>query len=283
MAAEIMSISETARQADPDRWLAARFAPAPARARLEALYAFNAEIARVREVVSDPMLGEIRLAWWREAIEEIYADPVRPRRHPVALALADAIASAASSIDQAEFLALIDARRRDLEPERFDDVGEIETYTDETAGRLAALAGAFAGQIPLDAGQLEVLRACGRAWALTGLARALPVHVAQGWITPPADIPADRVARAFSERDGEAMRACAAPLLETAERALGEARAQLPALDAELWPAYGYLALAAPRLARLQRASEDYFKVAAQSRPLTDRLRLIASAATGRV
>ena len=57
------------RAADPDRYFSALFAPAPARPLLLALYAFNHEVARVAETVREPMLGAIRLEWWRETVE----------------------------------------------------------------------------------------------------------------------------------------------------------------------------------------------------------------------
>ena len=81
-------LAARARAADPDRYLCALFADAPRRGALFALILFNAEIARVREVVSEPMLGQIRLQWWREAIDEIYRG--QGRRHEVADPLAAA-------------------------------------------------------------------------------------------------------------------------------------------------------------------------------------------------
>ncbi len=75
------------RRLDHDRYLAALFAPAEARAALLALYAFNLELARVPELVTEPLLGEVRLSWWREARAEARAGT--PGRHPVALALPD--------------------------------------------------------------------------------------------------------------------------------------------------------------------------------------------------
>src|SRR3546814_15149921 len=73
------------RRQDPDRWLTALFAPDARRPALLALYAFNAEIARAREAVSQPMIGQIRLQWWREDWEGMEAGGVRA--HPVVLAL----------------------------------------------------------------------------------------------------------------------------------------------------------------------------------------------------
>ena len=87
------------RRVDPDRWLASRFvADRALRADLIALYAFNHELARAAEVASQPLVGEMRLAWWREALEEMFEG--RPlRKHPAALGLvvgdADAKAKAA--------------------------------------------------------------------------------------------------------------------------------------------------------------------------------------------
>ena len=90
MAAQLSPVGALARAADYDRYLSAVFAPAARREALFALIAFNHEIARIPEVVSEPMLGRIRLQWWREVLDAVYAgEPTR--RHEVALPLADAI------------------------------------------------------------------------------------------------------------------------------------------------------------------------------------------------
>ena len=77
------------RKVDTDRYLAALFAPASLRFHLFALYAFNYEVAKTADAVSQPVLGQIRLQWWRDSIEEIYAGKVR--EHEVVKALAEAI------------------------------------------------------------------------------------------------------------------------------------------------------------------------------------------------
>src|SRR3982074_2398383 len=73
------------RSADKDRFLAALFAPAEHRGALHALYAFNIEVARVRERIREPLAGEIRLQWWSDAIAGEGAGDVRS--NPVAAAL----------------------------------------------------------------------------------------------------------------------------------------------------------------------------------------------------
>src|ERR1700753_1946922 len=83
-------LATSVRAADPDRYFATLFAPAPQRPFLFALYAFNAEVARVAESVREPMLGAIRLEWWRETAEG--AARGTPRNHDVAQGLASLFA-----------------------------------------------------------------------------------------------------------------------------------------------------------------------------------------------
>ena len=90
--AETAALSYSAQQvrlSDPDRFLTALFAPAAARENLFALYAFNLEVARIPELVHEPMMGQIRLQWWRERFDEIYAGQPRDGAEtPQALAAA---------------------------------------------------------------------------------------------------------------------------------------------------------------------------------------------------
>ena len=79
------------RRHDQDRYCAALFAPADARPHLFALYALNYEVARVAETVREPMIADIRLAWWRETVEG--ARSGKPRDHDVARALAATLAT----------------------------------------------------------------------------------------------------------------------------------------------------------------------------------------------
>ena len=122
------------RKADPDRWQAARFVADPARrAQLVALYALNDELARVAEQVSTPMIGDIRLAWWREGLEAVVAGgPVRA--HPVLQALVPA----ADRLDMTALEAMTAARAADLEPAPFADEPALVAYIDGTAGALMA-------------------------------------------------------------------------------------------------------------------------------------------------
>ena len=74
-------------EADKDRYLSLLFAPASARQHLAALYAFDVELEKIKRQVSEPQLGQIRLQWWREALETAYAGG--PTEHPLVAALAE--------------------------------------------------------------------------------------------------------------------------------------------------------------------------------------------------
>ncbi|MBI2719411.1 MAG: squalene/phytoene synthase family protein [Rhizobiales bacterium] len=124
------------RLADRDRYLASLFAPNDRRTALLALYAFHAEIARVRQQVSEPHIGEIRLQWWRDTIEAIYGG--ENVAHPAAEELARAIAMA--QLPKAPLIALIDASAFDLYDDPMPDMAALEGYLGETSSALIQMA-----------------------------------------------------------------------------------------------------------------------------------------------
>jgi len=159
---------------DHDRWLAALFAPDARRPGLMALYAFNLEVSRVRETVREPMLGEIRLQWWRETLDGCAEG--RPREQPVARALARHVTEPAA---WSRLQALIDARGADL------DAGpppDLAAYAAGTAGNLTEAAAILLGHG--DSGTLAAARQAGTAYGLIGLVRAAPFLASHGrpWI-----------------------------------------------------------------------------------------------------
>src|SRR6185503_12151325 len=125
------------RRVDPDRWMSSRFVThAQVRADLIALYAFDHELARAPRVASNPLIGEIRLTWWREALDEIFEG--RPvRRHPTALALADLVRRRA--LGRAPLEAMIDARYRELDPSPMEEPAAL-AWAHDAGGDVAELA-----------------------------------------------------------------------------------------------------------------------------------------------
>lgn len=118
-----------ARRHDPDRYLTALFAPAPRRDTVLALILLDRELARVPGMVRERMAGLIRYQWWRDALDEI--DSGAPaRRHPVALALGEALRDGWIDLDPLQ--ALIAAREQELE----GPPGPAEDKAAATQGRV---------------------------------------------------------------------------------------------------------------------------------------------------
>ncbi|AGI67886.1 hypothetical protein OAN307_c22620 [Octadecabacter antarcticus 307] len=116
---------------DPDRFLAVMAAPVAARRILFPIYAFNVEIARAPWVTSEPMIAEMRLQWWRDALEEIALGGT-VRRHEVTQTLADVLdVDGARALDR-----LVAARRWDVYTDAFEDAAHFDEYLDATAGEL---------------------------------------------------------------------------------------------------------------------------------------------------
>jgi phytoene synthase len=167
---------------DPDRFATVIFAPPDRREALFALYAFNLEIARVPEIVSAPILGQIRLQWWRDMIEAQYEGRKLP--HPVAGILGRAIGEYDLSPDL--FDRLLMARERDLTLAPLADLTALEAYVEDTAAALAFLALAILGS--RDDESREAARHVALGWGLTGLLRAVPFHAASGRLYLPLDL-----------------------------------------------------------------------------------------------
>lgn len=211
------------RRLDHDRFLTALMAPPEKRAALIALYAFNTEIARVRETVSEPMLGQIRLQWWRETIEGIAQGEVRG--HEAAVALAETWER--EEFPAARLLALIDARERDLDDAPFEDLNALEAYGEGTSSGLMALAGLALVEEEAPAAQ-ETIRLAGIAYALTGLLRALPAHASQGRLYLPLDLLRQHDVdphRIFAGEMSEGLRSIANDIAARARMRLAKARA----------------------------------------------------------
>lgn len=173
--------AEQLRRQDRDRYLLALAAPPAARSHLMALYTFNLEIAKTADVVSEAMLGQIRLQWWREALDEMFAG--KPRRHEVVTALTEA--HAARPLDRAALERIIDARETDLEAEPVANMHRLEHYARETSGVLQQIAAEMLGGAVEDR---DAARDGGTAYAIARLLRAVTYHAARGRVFLPADL-----------------------------------------------------------------------------------------------
>lgn len=151
------------RDHDHDRYLCALFAPASVREAWFTLFAFNHEIAAISETVSEEMIGYMRFAWWREALDEIYAGG-SVRKHPVAEALAATLKT--TPLPRPLFDAMLSAREENLGSTGFTDAAQWEAYFQATSSNLLALCAHAAALNPP-----SELNDLGIAWASIGMAR----------------------------------------------------------------------------------------------------------------
>ncbi len=232
------------RRVAPDRWLASRLIGDPAaRGEVLALYALDDELAKVAPAVSQPMLGQIRLQWWREALERAASGGAA--EHPVVEALAPAVRAGRLATEALD--SLIDAHVRELEPEAFADEAALVAWIDARFGAVMASA---ARMLATGADPAHVIHAA-RAW---------------GW----SEVP--RLAVAWEARGGALQLANGS--IDAASRvraALLAARAEVKALPTAAFPAAAYATLALRR-AEGRAPSE-----------LRDRVALVWAAARGAV
>ena len=157
-------------QGDPARFRAAMAAPVDARRVLFPLYALNVEVARAPWVTQEPMIAEMRLQWWRDALEEIGAGgPVR--RHEIV----DALANILDPMGAKELDRLVAARRWDVYTDAFEDQGHLEQYISDTSGALMWTAARLLG----DADRATV-EDFAFATGVANLLRAVPELQARG-------------------------------------------------------------------------------------------------------
>jgi NADH dehydrogenase [ubiquinone] 1 alpha subcomplex assembly factor 6 len=261
---EISYCARLLRQQDPERYLTALFAPAERRESLFALYAFNLELARARESVREPIMGQMRLQWWRDSLPEIMAG--RARAHEIARPLAAAVA--AHGLDPLLLERLIDAREQDMKPDPPADLPALLDYAQDTSSTLVELALEVLGRP--DAATREAGRALGVAWALLGLLRAIPFHAAQRRLYLPASLmeearlgPAQLFERGSSPELQEVVRR----LAEEAGRWLKEARRSQRSVARQFQPAFLPAVLARGHLRRFAAAGYDPFDARVQQPP----------------
>ena len=243
--------AELVRTADRDRFLSSLFAPAQHRGALHALYAFNVEVARVREVAREPLPGEIRLQWWSEVLRGERAEEASA--NPVASALLAVMER--HRLATATLTALIDARCFDLYDDPMARLTDLEAYARKTSSALIALA----AQI-LAGGDAEVVEAvaapAGIAYAIAGLLRAFPLHASRHQLYLPLEIierhgvdPQD----IFAGRSPDGLRAAFAELQDVARRHLLAAHQNMSKLSPAALPAFLQVALVRPSLDLLRR------------------------------
>ena len=243
--------AEALRAADRDRFLSTLILSGSHRDGIVALYAFNADVASIRDRVSDPAPGEIRLQWWNDALEGQGHGAVR--QNPVADALLDTIAT--YNIPIGTLQRLLGARRFDLYDDPMPDLPTFEGYAGETTSTLHQLAAMILNNGELiEAG--DAAGHLGVAHALIGHLRAFGYTAAQGRIMLPWSIFAANGVQEreiFSGTPSEGLHEAQSQIVDLARDHLAKAETAIELLPAALRPAFAQVAVLKAQLALLAR------------------------------
>lgn len=249
--------AQSLREHDRDRYLATLVLPAELRPHVTAILAFNADIAAIRERVSGPQPGEIRLQWWNDALTGEGHGEVR--QNPLAEALLDTITKYSLPIGTLQ--RLIGARRFDLYDDPMPDLETFEGYAGETASTLFQLAAMILNNgEPVEQG--DAAGHLGVAQAMIGHLRAFGYISSQGRIMLPWSIleaNGVRETELFRGQDSEGLQSALSQIAELAEDHLQKARTAIAALPKNLRPAFAAVAVLEKQLSAWKQTSSAPF------------------------
>ncbi|MEW5420868.1 phytoene/squalene synthase family protein [Amorphus sp. 3PC139-8] len=255
MSDAFLHCQEQVRAHDPERFAAALFADPAHRPALMALYAFHLELVRVREVVRDPMPGEIRLQWWRDLLQGIGHGDVHG--HPVADALLQTVEH--YRLPRAPLVAMTEARVFDLYDDPMPDLGTFEGYAGETHGALFQIAALVLAD-GADPGTGTLAGHAGVAEAIVAVIRALPHHLARAQVYLPGDVlerHGTTPSGILSNRDDPGLKAVVGELAAHATHHLERASEAGATVPARVAPAFLTLSLVPPALAKIRAAGYE--------------------------
>lgn len=249
-------VASEVKKHDNDRYFCTLFAQDAVRERLFALYAFNQEIAKIRETVTEPMMGFIRLQWWREAIEEVYAGT--PRNHAVVNALYDSLQQ--TPLSAALFEQLLTAREHDLDEEPPLNTEALVSYMAASSSSLFQLSLEACAVTAPEAHQAAYH--LGIAWGLVGYMRAIRYYASSKRVLFPRDLMEQQgisVADILAGRSLEKTQALAQALAEQAATHLAEARTLRAFIPQEALPVFLPAAMIDVFLKRIRRHNYALF------------------------
>jgi 15-cis-phytoene synthase len=276
------AVAASARSGEPDRYLAALLAPPSAREPLLALAAFSSELARVPLLVTrEPAMGQIRLQWWRDALQAPHTGALSG--NPIA----DAVRAAVQRYDLPTplLIDLIDAREVDFGAQIMADDGALRTHLWNSEGVLFALAASILRRQP-GADVHEAAVAGGHAYGLARLLLGLPHALSRGRLPlPQSRLDAAGVGRQelLSGVGGGNTADMLAGFCAEARTALATSRQHVANLPRHVRSGFLPLALVETYLRALERPGRDVLRAPAEIAPLTRVCRIAMGHWLGRI
>jgi len=238
------------------RYASTLFAPAAQRRALLAIYAFNAEISRVRDHISQPLPGEMRLQWWTDMLAGEGHGGIEG--NPVAAELQLAIQDRHLPVERLS--RLIDEHQFDLYNDPMPTMAALESYLNDTASALFSLGAGIAGG---QSGEIEHLaRHAGLAQGMAQVMAALPRDASRRQLFVPLQLLQQHgsgMEEVFAGRQTAKLRAVLDQLVGDAQVHLKTAFALLASVPPQVRPVFLPLKLVARELMRMSRADSDPF------------------------
>lgn len=259
--------ADLVRTHDFSRYASTLFLPAVQRRALLAVYAFNVEISRVRDQVSQPLPGEIRMQWWTDMLEGMRHGEVEG--NPVAVELLQVIGD--FRLPVGALARLIEEHQFDLYNDPMPSMAALEGYVTDTSSALLSL-GAWIAAPPSEASD-HLARHAGLAQGMAQVIAALPLDAARRQLFLPLQLLQQHgsgIEEVFSGKPTPAMRAAIGQLMGEAQKHLATAFDLLAHVPPQVRPVFLPLALVRRDLQRLARADADFFLP-----PATSRLRIL--------
>lgn len=248
--------ADLVRTHDFGRYASALFVPAGQRRALLALFAFNVEISRVREQVSQPLPGEMRLQWWTDMLAGAGHGGVEG--NPVAAELKLAIRNCRLPVERLS--RLIDEHQFDLYNDPMPTMAALEGYINDTACALLSLGAGICGR---QSPEIEHLaRHAGLAQGIAQVIAALPLDASRRQLFVPLQLLQQHgigMEEVFAGKETPKLRAALDQLIGEARGHLKTAFALLESVPSEIRPVFLPLALVRSDLQRMSRADNDPF------------------------
>lgn len=255
--------ADLVRTHDFARYASTLFVPAGQRRVLLALYAFNVEISRVRDQVSQPLPGEMRLQWWTDMLAGTGHGGIEG--NPVAAELQLAIRHWPLPVER--LMRLIDEHQFDLYNDPMPTMAALESYLNDTSSALFSLGAGVAGG---QSEQIEHLaRHAGLAQGMAQVMAALPRDASQRQLFLPLQVLQQHgcgIDEVFAGKQTPNLRATLAQLIDEARGHMKTALALLASVPQEVRPLFLPLALTARDLDAMSRADHDPFLPNGRSR-----------------
>ncbi|KAL1930794.1 hypothetical protein VTP01DRAFT_10956 [Rhizomucor pusillus] len=254
--AAVKYCSDSVRQRDYDAYLCIPFFPKELRTAQYAIRAFNVELASIRESVSNPTIGKMRMQFWKDAIDNIYKG--KAPQQPIAIALEDALKTC--KLSSMWFKRIISERTTNLDDHQFMTIKDMESYSENTASSLLYLHLESLGIKDVNAD--HALSHLGKTIGITTFLRSIPFHLSQKRLVLPAEITAKyniSQEQVFREGHAEGLEDAIFEVATVANDHLLTARSMLKNVPASAFPSLLFAIPSARYLEKLEQVNFNIF------------------------